>query len=135
MIEKERYSRSYIPPEERLCPFCQSKAEDEKHFLLYCVLYDTFRESLFKKLNENIKEAIEQQSTETKFRLLIDPPAKWLQRFPNIFTAALRKEKRHSLPLNNLLYTYKQNVSSLLKNNNSYLLVKRQCIFLITRHQ
>ena len=76
MIEKGRYSRQYIPPEERLCPFCQSKTEDEKHFLLYCVLYDTLRESLFKKLNENIKEAIEQQSTETKFRLLIDHPAK-----------------------------------------------------------
>ena len=76
MIEKGRYSRPYIPPEERLCPFCQSKTEDEKHFLLYCVLYETLRESLFKKLNENIKEAIEQQSTETKFRLLTDPPAK-----------------------------------------------------------
>ena len=76
MIEKRRYSRPYIPPEERLCPFCQSKTEDEKHFLLYCVLFDTLRESLFKKLNENIKEAIEQQSKETKFRLLIDPSAK-----------------------------------------------------------
>ena len=46
MIEKGRYSRPYIPPEERLCPSCQSKTEDEKHVLLYCVLYDTLRKSL-----------------------------------------------------------------------------------------
>ena len=68
MIEKGRYSRSYKPPEERLCPFCQSKKEDDKHFLLYCDIYGTFEGIVI--------SGIEQQSMETKFRLLIDPPAK-----------------------------------------------------------
>ena len=97
MIEKGRYSRPYIPPEERLCPFCQPKTEDKKHFLLYCVLYNASRESLFKNLNESIKEGIEQQSTETKFQLLIEPPAKLFSTISNYIYNCFEKREKASL--------------------------------------
>ena len=42
-IERRRYQRPYIKPEDRLCQLCGSEKEDEKHFLLRCAAYDNLR--------------------------------------------------------------------------------------------
>ena len=36
-----------IPPELRLCPFCDDTPETETHFLLYCNKYNTLRQETF----------------------------------------------------------------------------------------
>ena len=46
MIEKGRHKHPKIPREQRLCPFCPTKVEDESHFLMQCILYEN-RNELF----------------------------------------------------------------------------------------
>ena len=48
MIEKGRYTG--LKPEERSCPFCLNRTEDELHFLLDCQLYSTLRHILMSKV-------------------------------------------------------------------------------------
>ena len=49
-IETGRYMRPYKKPNERICPLCRKEAEDEKHFLLSCPVYQEKRKSLFECL-------------------------------------------------------------------------------------
>ena len=46
-IETGRYMRPYKKPNERICPLCKKEAEDEKHFLVSCPVYEERRKSLF----------------------------------------------------------------------------------------
>ena len=50
MIERGRYSRPIVPREERFCPHCPMKLEDEEHFLTQCSAYD--RTSLYSQLTD-----------------------------------------------------------------------------------
>ena len=43
MIETGRYKKPKIPKEERFCPFCADKVEDEVHFLIKCPTYNNLR--------------------------------------------------------------------------------------------
>lgn len=53
MIEKGRYSSPKIPPENRLCSYCErNEIEDEFHFIMHCSLYNDLRVTLFDKLND-----------------------------------------------------------------------------------
>ena len=44
MIEKGRYKRPKILREQRFCPFCPTKVEDESHFPMQCILYENRNE-------------------------------------------------------------------------------------------
>ena len=46
MTENGRHKRPKIPREQRFCPFCPTKDEDESHFLMQCILYEN-RNELF----------------------------------------------------------------------------------------
>lgn len=48
-IERGRYNKTYVSPEQRLCPCCK-QMEDEKHFLIECKLYKEKRQTLFHKI-------------------------------------------------------------------------------------
>ena len=43
MIETGRYTKPKIPKENRFCPFCADKVEDEIHFLIICPTYNNLR--------------------------------------------------------------------------------------------
>ena len=51
MIERGRYCRPIIPREERFCPHCPLKLENEEHFLTQCVAIN--RESLFAQVTDS----------------------------------------------------------------------------------
>ena len=44
MIEVGRYEK--IPKDQRFCPTCENKVEDEIHFLIECKAYDSMRKNL-----------------------------------------------------------------------------------------
>ena len=44
-IETGRCNKPFTPAEERYCKYCLNQVENEKHFLLYCPLYNCIRES------------------------------------------------------------------------------------------
>ena len=74
-IETGRYMRPYNKPNERICPLCKKEAEDEKHFLISCSVYQEKRKSLFECLSKKIKIPIAKMSTENIFLLLLNPPS------------------------------------------------------------
>ena len=41
-----RHKRQKIPREQRFCPCCPTKGQDESHFLIQCILYEN-RNELF----------------------------------------------------------------------------------------
>ena len=74
-IETGRHMRPYKKPNERTCPWCKRGAEDEKHFLLSCPVYQEKRKSLFECLYKEFKIPIVKMSTENIFLLLLNPPS------------------------------------------------------------
>ena len=50
-IERGRYQRPYLKLEERKCPFCPDKIEDEYHFLIECAMYRDERQSFLNSIN------------------------------------------------------------------------------------
>ena len=67
--------RPYKKPNEKICPFCKKEAEDEKHFLISCSVYQEKRKSLFECLSKKFKLPIVKMSTENIFLLLLNPPS------------------------------------------------------------
>lgn len=51
-IETGRYSRPKLSRENRFCFSCNNEIEDEKHFLLHCKVYNSFRETLYLELRK-----------------------------------------------------------------------------------
>ena len=74
-IETGRYIRPYKKPNERICPLCKKEAEDEKHFLISCSVYQEKQKSLFECLSNKFKLPIVKMSTENIFLLLLNPPS------------------------------------------------------------
>ena len=72
-IETGRYMRAYKKPNERICPLCKKEAEDEKHFLVSCPVYQERRKSLFEYLHNEFNIPIAKMSTENIFLLLLNP--------------------------------------------------------------
>ena len=72
-IERGRYSRPYVKPEERICPLCKNESEDEKHFLLRCSFFSTKRKEIFEKINIITKKNIEFLTEDEKFHYMINP--------------------------------------------------------------
>ena len=50
MIEKGRHQG--LQENQRVCPFCDIKVENEHHFVVECSTYDVLRQDLFAKLTE-----------------------------------------------------------------------------------
>ena len=50
-IERGRYQRPYLKPEERKCPFRPDKIEDEYHFLIECAMYRDKRQAFLNSIN------------------------------------------------------------------------------------
>jgi hypothetical protein len=67
-IETGRYNKPFTPAKKRYCKYCLNQAENEKHFLLYCPLYNCIRES-FQFIFKN-----SQNSTEDDLLLQIINP-------------------------------------------------------------
>ena len=74
-IETGRYMRPCQKPNERICPLCRREAEDEKHFLVSCPVYEEKRKSQFECLYKEFKIPIKEMSTENIFLLLLNPPS------------------------------------------------------------
>ena len=74
-IETGRYMRPYKKPNERICPLCGKEAEDEKHFLVSCPVYQEKRKSLFECLDKEFEIPIVKMSTENIFLLLLNSPS------------------------------------------------------------
>ena len=52
-IERGRYTRPKpTPVEKRLCPYCPSAIQDEKHFLTTCTRYHTERQHMYDEINK-----------------------------------------------------------------------------------
>ena len=49
-IETGHYMRPYKKLNERICPLCRKEAEEEKHFLVSCPVYQEKRKFLFECL-------------------------------------------------------------------------------------
>jgi len=49
-IERGRYTRPPTPLENRICPHCPQKIEDEHHFLLDCTAHQTQRDALLEQI-------------------------------------------------------------------------------------
>ena len=73
-IETGRYKRPYKKPNERMCPLCKREAEDEKHFLVSCPVYQEKRKSVFECLYKEFKISMVEMTTENVFLLLLNPP-------------------------------------------------------------
>ena len=67
-IERGRYKK--IPFENRLCNYCKTEIEDEKHFILYCKNYENRRKLLFQNLSEIFPHFINMDN-ERKFIFLL----------------------------------------------------------------
>ena len=52
MIEDGRYMG--LIPEQRTCPYCETCAEDEYHFMLECPLYTNIRQKYLPNVNNNL---------------------------------------------------------------------------------
>ena len=67
-IEKGRYKTTPMPREFRFCKLCQSikiqAVEDEKHFLLHCPFYISFRNVLYKYIERKYKKLSTLESNE-----------------------------------------------------------------------
>jgi hypothetical protein len=75
MVEAGRYCRikddnngmyRHLLLEERVCPYCKDKIEDEVHFLCECGLYDVHRRELYNAISEKYTKFCE-LSTKDKF--------------------------------------------------------------------
>jgi len=54
-IETGRHQKPYIPPERRVCKFCDSKnVDDELHFLIHCDFHSTARQTFYSHLRHLI---------------------------------------------------------------------------------
>ena len=54
MIEKGRHLD--LQENQRLCPFCDNKIENEQHFVIECPTYNVLRQKLFYDITENNNE-------------------------------------------------------------------------------
>ena len=52
-IEKGRHTSPKTPIEERVCPFCPNKVEDEMHFLLDCPAYHIPRSQMMMSIGHD----------------------------------------------------------------------------------
>ena len=50
-IERGRYSRPYVPVENRICKLCNVTTESDDHFMLNCTEFNEHRETLFTKID------------------------------------------------------------------------------------
>lgn len=72
MIETGRHQR--IEKDQRFCPFCPTKIEDEAHFLLECKVFITLRIELFNKVLKEEGHFMQLENSE-KFVTLLSNPA------------------------------------------------------------
>ena len=54
MIEKGRHLD--LQENQRLCPFCDNKIENEQHFVIECPTYNVLRQKLFYDITESNNE-------------------------------------------------------------------------------
>lgn len=64
--------RTKIPINERICKFCNTDIEDEKHLLLQCSLYDNLRNKLFDDITMTLPY-FKQMNTVTQLRVMLQP--------------------------------------------------------------
>ena len=69
-IETGRHTTPKTPKEERFCPFCPGKVEDEYHFLFECRILRHLRQECFEKVVENMP-IFENLQKETRINTLM----------------------------------------------------------------
>ena len=70
MIEKGRHMRPQIECNNRKCFHCKGKIENESHFVISCLLYNTELKSLFQICGENSLH-LETMDDEQKFTFIM----------------------------------------------------------------
>ena len=71
MIERGRHQG--LQENQRLCPFCKNKVEDEYHFVMECNTFDSFRQNLFDDMME-INNMFNWLNDNEKFIFLLSKP-------------------------------------------------------------
>ena len=71
MIEKG--SHQDLQENQRLCPFCDNKVENEHHFVIECSTFDEIREALFLEMAE-IDNTFNDLDDNDKFIFLLSKP-------------------------------------------------------------
>jgi len=69
-IETGRYKKQ--PVQDRTCPRCPTKLEDEKHFMLDCPLYKIPRDNLYQQFQMKNDEDLENLEREERFFLIFN---------------------------------------------------------------
>ena len=69
-IEKGRHMSPKTPKEQRFCPFCPDKVEDEIHFLLECPTYEISRNELMNNIDTPLLPSL---SIQDKFKEIMSP--------------------------------------------------------------
>ena len=97
-IEKGRHTHPKTPKEERVCPFCTNKVEDEVHFLLECPVYRTPREEMISAVTQD-NPSFSLMTPKAQFVELMSPEnsqfvAKTIDNFFEIRNFLINKPKR-----------------------------------------
>ena len=96
-IEKLRHTTPKTPKEQRFCPFCPNKVEDEVHFLILCPTYKLPRADMFQKIDN--AQLFLQKHPKEQFIELMNPEnaqivAKCVNRLFEIRNFLINKPKR-----------------------------------------
>ena len=75
-IERGRYARPYKKVEQRLCPSCPNKVEDEIHFTLQCKTYEQNRNILLESMEKITNLDLSGISEKSLFHKIMNPPPK-----------------------------------------------------------
>ena len=57
-IERGRYHRPSLKPEDRICMFCPQKIENEFHFLTECTAYSDERQNLVNSITRSFPKIV-----------------------------------------------------------------------------
>ena len=91
-----------IPPEYRLCLFCDTpNTEDETHFLYHCKFYTDYRKDLFSYAESKIGD-FRTLDTQTKFQILISTDI--VKKQQNSYLIPWKSVEEHSIKPYNFSY-------------------------------
>lgn len=71
-IEKGRYRKPYVKPQDRICLMCKREMEDEIHFLLRCPRYESIRQNFYQNI-KSVGKVNHLESEKAVFKNLMSP--------------------------------------------------------------
>ena len=96
-IEKGRYKCQPLPKELRLCKLCRNiqiqAIEDEKHFLLHCPMYNTFRYDQYRNIATKQSNLLDLEDNEKFVWLVSQEDTDCIQSLSKFINKAFKKRK------------------------------------------